>query len=141
MNKKGEIRKSLLEWFDIMVNKYSWLQIKYEYNELKDIYLVSFCIGSDIENFEFEQDVLLFEEVLDNKFGDDSPLFCDNESLFRLSANAETISRQVSNVFTNEIYEDTVQFDLVCKLEQQYVGTDNSSDEFCYNEPKYDMAA
>lgn len=141
MNKKEEIRKSLLEWFNIMVNKYTWLQIKYEYNESKACYLVSFCIGSGIEDFEFEQDVLSFEENLDNKFGDNSPLFCDNESLFSLSVNAEMISRQCSNIFTNEIYEDTAQFDLVWKLEQQYIGTDNSSDEFCYNEPKYDMAA
>ena len=32
MNKKEEIKKQLTEWFNIMLAKYTWLRIKYEYN-------------------------------------------------------------------------------------------------------------
>ena len=48
MNKKEEIKKQLTEWFNIMLAKYTWLKIKYEYNEAKECYLVSFYSSSDI---------------------------------------------------------------------------------------------
>lgn len=111
MNKKEEIKKQLTEWFNIMLAKYTWLKVKYEYNEAKECFLVSFCISSDIEDSDFDKDVLDFEELMDNKYGDYSPLFCDNERLFKLSPNAEVLSGNVEEMSFMEIQdEDSTKF-------------------------------
>ncbi len=83
MNKKKEIKKQLTEWFNIMLAKYTWLKIKYEYNEAKECYLVSFYSSSDIEDSDFDKDVLEFaskygieklesvmKEELEKRFGE-----------------------------------------------------------------------
>lgn len=93
MNRKEEIKKQLTDWFDVMLAKYTWLKVKYEYSESKECYLVSFCISSDTEYSDaFDKDVLDFEETMDNEYGDYSPLFCDNERLFKMSPNAEVVT-------------------------------------------------
>lgn len=106
MSKKEEIKKQLTKWFNIMLAKYTWLKIKYEYNETKECFLVSFCVGSNIENSDFDKDVLDFEEIMDDKYGDYSPLFCDNERLFKLSPNADLLSNNVDKMSFVEIREE-----------------------------------
>lgn len=122
MNKKEEIKKQLTEWFNIMLAKYTWLKVKYEYSEAKECYLVSFCIGSDIEYSDFDKDVLEFEEIMDNKYGDYSPLFCDNESLFRLSPKAEEVMSLTQNIFANETSVEVANFD----LDESFVSHNNN---------------
>ena len=148
MNKKEEIKKQLTEWFNIMLAKYTWLKIKYEYNEAKECYLVSFYSSSDIEDSDFDKDVLEFEEIMDNKYEDYSPLFCDNERLFKLSpkelirlgikdvfgksGKAEELMSWTPNIFANEAPVEVAKFD----LDESFVSHNNcieaSQDEFDY---------
>lgn len=110
MNKKEEIKKLLTEWFNTMLAKYTWLKVKYEYNEAKECYLVSFYISSGIENLDFDKDVLEFEEAMDNKYGDSSPLFCDNEELFKLSSDAKILYCKSKNIFEELIGKDRLVY-------------------------------
>lgn len=110
MNKKEEIKKLLTEWFNTMLAKYTWLKVKYEYNEAKECYLVSFYISSGIENLDFDKDVLEFEEAMDNKYGDSSPLFCDNEELFKLSSGAKILYSKSKNIFEELIGKDRLVY-------------------------------
>ena len=110
MNKKEEIKKLLTEWFNTMLAKYTWLKVKYEYNEAKECYLVSFYISSGIENLDFDKDVLEFEEAMDNKYGDSSPLFCDNEELFKLSSDAKILYSKSKNIFEELIGKDRLVY-------------------------------
>ena len=132
MNKKEEIKKQLTEGFNIMLAKYTWLKIKYEYNEAKECYLVSFYSSSDIEDSDFDKDVLEFEEIMDNKYEDYSPLFCDNERLFKLSPKAEELMSWTPNIFANEAPVEVAKFD----LDESFVSHNNcieaSQDEFDY---------
>ncbi len=113
MNRQEEIKKQLTDWFDLMLAKYTWLKVKYEYNVNKECYLISFCISPDLECSDaFDKDVLEFEKAMGNKYGDYSPLFCDNERLFKLSPNAEVVENFTPNAFVNESSIEIAQFDL-----------------------------
>lgn len=106
MNKKEQIEKQLKNWFNQMLVKYTWLKIKYEYNDAKECFLVSFYTSSNLEYPDsFDKEVLMFEEDMDNQYGDYSPLFCDNETLFKLSSNAKVAHTQTAN-FT-EVHNET----------------------------------
>lgn len=141
MNMKEEIKKQLTEWFSIMLAKYTWLEIKYEYNLTKECYLVSFYVSSDIENSDFDKDVLEFEEKMDNTYGDYSPLFCDNERLFKMSPNAILLTNCTYSTFTRELSDKMACFDLQDTFVLQNTNTGVHSGEFCYDNQQYDMAA
>lgn len=38
----NEIETKLRNWFEKMVNRYKWLNIKFEYGETRGIYLISY---------------------------------------------------------------------------------------------------
>lgn len=79
-----------------MVDKYSWLTIRYELDKESGRFLVSFYPIEEIEkNDKFNIEVMEYEDSLYAKYGDYAPLFCDNENLFELSGNAITIHPNV----------------------------------------------
>ena len=46
----------------------------------------------DVDDMErFSADVMAFEDEMEALYGYDAPLFCDNEELFSLSQEAETV--------------------------------------------------
>lgn len=146
MNKKEEIKKQLTEWFNTMLAKYTWLKVKYEYNEAKECYLVSFYISSGIENLDFDKDVLEFEETMDNKYGDYSPLFCDNERLFELSPNAEVLSNHVEEMPFVEIKDEdlikSTHFDFTSLFAQMtFLFTNEETFEDTHYKKNYNKAA
>lgn len=82
------------EWAETMVEQYSWLTIKYEYSDFYRAVLVSFSPSEVIDNDEdFNRDVLAFEDTMTAEYGDDAPLFTDEEKLFTLSADALVIAK------------------------------------------------
>ena len=92
--KNPKIEKILREWAKDMVNRYDWLTIRFEYNEDRRHYLVSYYPGERIDQCdEFCLESSDFEDSINLEYLDDAPLFCDDERLFRLSPNAETISK------------------------------------------------
>lgn len=89
---KDTIEQQLREWFTQMTNQYSWLRIKYEFNENRDVFMVSFAPTSKIElSDEFNLAALKFADDMNARFSNNAPLFTDEELLFKLSDNAEVI--------------------------------------------------
>ena len=88
----NEIETKLRNWFEQMVDRYKWLNIKFEYSETRGIYLVSYSPIQKIEESDsFIKETMDFEDKMNFLYGDDSPLFCDEEKYFKLSSNAEII--------------------------------------------------
>jgi len=89
MNREN-IEIQLRNWFTRMTKKYSWLRIKFEFNEVRGVFLVSFSPVCQIElSDEFNLDVMNFADEMNANYGNEAPLFTDEEALFRLSAEAE----------------------------------------------------
>ena len=89
---KEIIEKQLRTWFAQMTKKYSWLRIKFEFNENRGVFMVSFSPVSKIElSNDFNIDAMKFADEMNEQYCNDAPLFTDEESLFRLSTNAEVI--------------------------------------------------
>ena len=90
---KEDIEKRLRAWFSQMTEKYAWLRIKFEFNESRGVFMVSFSPLSHIESSdEFNIDVMTFADDMNALYGNEAPLFTDEESLFALSSDAEVIS-------------------------------------------------
>ena len=90
---KSKIEKELREWFKYLVGRYRWLTIKFEYSEKRKAYLVSFSPKDKIDNCEeFVKESAEFEDLMNARYGNDSPLFCDDEKYFRLSPSAEVVT-------------------------------------------------
>ena len=87
-----KIETQLRTWFEEMVDRYKWLNIKFEYNKTRGIYLVSYSPVQKIEESDsFIKETMDFEDKMNFLYGDDSPLFCDEEKYFKLSSDAEII--------------------------------------------------
>ena len=88
----NEIETTLRNWFEQMVDRYKWLNIKFEYSETRGIYLVSYSPIQKIEESDsFIKETMDFEDKMNFLYGDNSPLFCDEEKYFKLSSDAEII--------------------------------------------------
>lgn len=82
----------LREYANIMVKIYKWLTIKFEYNEEKNRYLVSYSPKYKIQNDDnFMKESMMLEDYFNMVYGELAPLFFDDEELFKLSPNAEVI--------------------------------------------------
>ena len=97
-----------------MVEKYDWLTIKYEYSDFYHTFLVGFSPLGIIDNHnDFNRDALAFEDLMTAEFGDNAPLFTDEEELFSLSAEATVIAK---NVTTSTRLVIDSSFSLVCGI-------------------------
>ncbi len=95
---KQKLLQIIKEWAEKMVEQYNWLTIKYEYSEFYRTVLVSFSPLEIIDNDDdFNRDTLFFEDAMTAEFGDDAPLFTDEEKLFTLSNDAMIISKNVTS--------------------------------------------
>lgn len=84
------IKQSLTSWCKAITSKFFCLKVRFEFNDDMKVYLVSLNTNQ-VENLEeLSREVLSFEGELVQLYGDDAPLFCDNEELFQLSDKAET---------------------------------------------------
>ena len=64
--KNEKIEQELRGWFTQMLEKYTWLSIKFEYNSRRGCFMVSFSPESIInQDEEFCKEALAFEEKLD----------------------------------------------------------------------------
>lgn len=106
--KKEIINEQLNTWFSQMLQKYTWLSIKFEYNDLEKCFMVSFSPKFIISQDEgFCKEALTFENEMNKAYGDYAPLFCDDEDLFTLSSEAEFLSNQKANSFCTD---ETIDF-------------------------------
>ena len=91
--RKDDIKNKLIQWSNLITSRYPGLVVRFEYNESRKVFLVS-LYPNDIneeDKEKFSIDVMSFEDELSDLYGWDAPLFCDNEELFRLSQEAQTI--------------------------------------------------
>ena len=96
------VKKEIIEWSNEMLTKYEWLRVKFEFSAKRGIYLVSFSPKSQIElSDEFNIEAMRFEDELNDRYGDNAPLFTDEEELFELSDNAVVIEKPY--VYTSAI--------------------------------------
>lgn len=89
----SEITNFIKQYLLLLIKKYPWLIVRYEYNKCRHAYLVSYDINKDnIDNNDFYKDAMSIEEKIESKY--DDILFCENERLFRLSSDAELLSHK-----------------------------------------------
>lgn len=104
-----EIKKILREWATKMVSKYEWLKIRFEFSEDRRKYLVSFYYSEELDDYHpFFSEAMAFEDEMEERYGYDAPLFCDEEELFKLSDKAEGISASPKSV--DQISLDAMDF-------------------------------
>lgn len=136
-----EIRSYIMEWAKKMVKRFNWLTVRFEYSDTYQCYLVSFYYSRVIEDDNpFFIEAISFEDKMNELFLDNAPLFCDEERLFKLSADAETVGSSVyftdssiNNFFLNEIvYIAPTEYQPVTILTDENYHTDNN---------KYEIAA
>ena len=85
-----KIENALRRWAQDMVSRYTWLTLRFEYNEKRDVYLVSYS-PEEKAGDDFVTEAIAFEDRMNELYGDYAPLFCYDEELFRLSPAAEVI--------------------------------------------------
>lgn len=82
---RGGIKSELYAWLSSMTMKYNWLQVKLEYKEDRG---VSFSPVSQIElSEEFNREAMQFADEMNAIYGNEAPLFTDEEALFKISDN------------------------------------------------------
>lgn len=86
-----EIRNKLMSWSQRITSAYIGLKVRFEYSESRGVFLVSLYTDEVDDMERFSVDVMSFEDEMGDLYGYDAPLFCDNEELFTLSAEAQTI--------------------------------------------------
>jgi hypothetical protein len=47
-----------------------------------------------VDGNDFINDAIGFENMMNKKYGDDAPLFCDEEKYFHLSKHAELVNKR-----------------------------------------------
>ena len=88
-----KIEYELKRMFDAMMQSFDGLYFKYEYSEERHAFLVAALIDEEREDYEDYCKMAICEENrLNQMFGDEAPLFSDNEVLFKLSTNAKIVS-------------------------------------------------
>lgn len=108
MNKEN-IEKQLRTWFSQMTKKYSWLRIKFEFNEVRRVFMVSFSPVNQIElSDEFNRDAMQFADEMNEQYSNDAPLFTDEETLFKLSADAKTVGGYSFFTASNQLTYTTI---------------------------------
>lgn len=91
------MKQLIKQWAKEMVSRFTWLTVKYEFSEKLGTYLISFSPSNKIDKSDgFNIEALAFADKMNDEFGDDAPLFTDDENLFSLSYEAEEISYKPS---------------------------------------------
>ena len=100
------VKKEIIEWSKEMLTKYEWLRVKFEFNAKRGVYLVSFSPKSQILlSDEFNLEAMRFEDELYDLYGDNAPLFTDEEELFELSDTAEIIENPHAYASTKQLIQ------------------------------------
>ena len=87
-----EVERILRQYAEDLVSRYTWLTIRFEYSEKRSVYLVSYspkCLISG--KTALINEMMDFEDRMNDVYGDDAPLFCKDEELFKLSPEAEEV--------------------------------------------------
>ena len=87
-----DVERALRRYAEDLVSRYTWLTIRFEYSEKRSVYLVSYSPRYLISGkTALINEMMDFEDRMNDVYGDDAPLFCKDEELFKLSPEAEVI--------------------------------------------------
>lgn len=93
---KNQIENDLRSWLSFMSNKYCWLRSRFEYSEARGRWLVSFSpVDRILLSDAFNNEAIAFADKMNDEYGNQAPLFTDEEQLFGLTANAESIAKEL----------------------------------------------
>ncbi|MBR5086613.1 MAG: hypothetical protein IKX31_06375 [Muribaculaceae bacterium] len=88
------------DWANQMIERFNWLVVKYEYSKKYRTYIVSFSPSSMIDESEdFNVEAIAFNDKMVQIYGDDAPLFTDEEKLFKLTDNAQILTANSYSIF------------------------------------------
>ena len=91
---------TIQNWAKEMVSIYTWLTIKFEFSNRYKTFLVDFIYPSQYGDDEsFHRAAMAFNDKMCDTYGDDAPLFTNNEKLFLLSENAQIICANSYSIF------------------------------------------
>lgn len=87
---KTELIRSLTKF----VSAHPCVSFQYGYDKVRKCFLVSYLIlhkSEETNSDKFWTDLLCLQENLMGSYGENAPLFCEEESLFKLPSDFETI--------------------------------------------------
>lgn len=89
MERMKAIEQDLVRMLKQLTTEFPWLSARYEYRKSWATFLVSYAPSCTM----FSDDnilnrMMVLEDKLIDKYGDDAPLFCEEENLFTLSTDA-----------------------------------------------------
>lgn len=107
---KNKIYQDLKDGLVKLVQRYPELIVKIEFNEVRSVFQVSYSPSSFIQSSEdFIKESMRFEDEMYDKYGDDTPLFTDDEELFKLSDRAEVVD--ATSLIDFQDISDTIMFE------------------------------
>ena len=87
-----EVERILRQDAEDLVSRYTWLTHRFAYSEKRSVYLVSYSPRYLISGkTALINEMMDFEDRMNDVYGDDAPLFCKDEELFTLSPEAEVV--------------------------------------------------
>lgn len=90
---KSELHQELTDF----VSTHPGMSFKFGYDKARECYVVSYTVVGLSDSDKSWNDLLNLEERLLDLYGNNVPLFCEDESLFRIPAEAEFIPCVPSN--------------------------------------------
>lgn len=134
MEQNRTMERDLVEMIRKLTSEFPWLSVRYEYSEDWDTLLVSYAPRNKIFKDErILSRMMTLEDELRDKYGEDAPLFCEEEHLFKLSPEATLIA---SSEFMS--HQVPLGWD---KSEEIYAYTDKESDYRVVQNHSYRLAA
>lgn len=93
MGQNRVMEQDLVDMLKELTSEFPWLSARYEYSEAWDTLLVSYTPRDKIFGDERAPSrMMMLEDELRDKYGEDAPLFCEEERLFKLSPEATLIA-------------------------------------------------
>lgn len=85
----SDILQDIENWFERIVKDFPQVRFRYEFDQSYGTYKIAYYINEELSNNnDFYGAVLLFEDCMNDAYGNFAPLFCQNEELFKLSDSA-----------------------------------------------------
>ncbi len=117
-----EIKNDMFKAFDVLLDRFPSIGIRYEYSDKLECFLVS-VDNSKLEGNKldaFSDLVVKSIDYLQDKYGEDAPLFCINEEWFSLSPEALSYHKEKTRNFE---WSDANVYKSIIRMRQLLSGT------------------
>lgn len=105
----------------------------FEFDGKRELFLISYSfLEMPDDNDPIWDTIFSLQSFFDEKYGDEAPLFCENERLFKLSSHHITV--KIDTVYTGEINQEE-------KKTGYWFSADDLMDKFIGDVDEYSYAA